>query len=104
MTPRKAYFKCYEQGSRNPELEPIILQDPYWSYCYARWVINGRWAEGEGVILQDPYWSYCYACDVIKGRWAEAEEAILGSKWESGYCDRFRIKPCELVPKPDYTL
>ena len=130
MTSYEAYLKCCEQGSRNPKLEFIIFQDPRWSCCYAKNVINGRWAEGEGVILRDPKWSYCYARDVIKGRWvegeevilqdphwsywyardiiggrwAEGEEVILGSEWESNYCNHFGIEPCELVPKPDYTL
>ena len=78
MTPKEAYWKCYEQGSRNPELEPIILQDPERSYWYARNIIEGRWTEGEQIIL--------------------------GSKYESAYCDYFRIEPCDLDLKPDYIL
>ena len=104
MTPEEACWKCRRQGSRNPELESIILQDPKWSYWYALDVVRGRWIKGEPIILQDPKWSYCYALGVIGGRWVEAEGVILGSEWESIYCDRFRIEPCELVPKPDYTL
>ena len=130
MTPSEAYEKCLKQGSRNPELESIILQDPRWSYRYACNVIKGRWVEGEGVILQssewsycyaydvvrgrwvegeasilqDPGWSYCYALSVVRGRWVEAEEIILGSEWESVYCNHFGIESCELIPKPDYTL
>lgn len=105
-------------GKRWPEIEPLILSDPFFSYCYAHDVIKGRWEEAESIILTDNfssiryaecvlkdrwkeaennllnvggYWCHVYAKDVIKGRWIEAESIIESSIWKKNYEEHFKI-------------
>jgi len=68
MTPEQAYCKALQLGKRIPKLEPVILKDAFYSFCYAKDVIEGRWELGEPVISKDAYYSFHYAKDVIKGR------------------------------------
>jgi len=84
MTPKQAYCKALQQGKRIPKLEPIIIQDAYWSYRYALYVIEGRWELVELDISKDAYYSYCYAKHVIKGRW-ELGEAVISQNAEYSY-------------------
>jgi hypothetical protein len=84
MTPQEAYLKCENENRRISELESVIVNDPYYSYRYARDVIKGRWEEGEKVIISDLNSSYFYACDVVKGKWEEAEK-IIATDLESSY-------------------
>ena len=64
-------------NKRWPKAEPIIAQDPWSAYRYARDVIEGRWPEAEPYIAQDPVMAFYYARDIIKGRWPEAEPYIV---------------------------
>jgi len=69
-------------------LDDALLDDkaPFWSYWYARNVINGRWELGEAAIAKDTEWSYKYACNVIKGRWELGEVAIAkDAEWSYWY-------------------
>jgi len=70
MTPsaaNKAYNKAVKAGKRLPELEHIIMNDPWHSCLYAERVIKARWIEAEDIIMTDPESSYYCAIHVIKG-------------------------------------
>jgi len=68
LTPRNAYEKAFFEDKRSPELEAMILSDPWYSYRYARNIIEDRWEEAEDVIMNDPQASFHYASDIIKGK------------------------------------
>ena len=68
MTPRNAYKKAFLEDKRLPELEYIILADPWYSFLYAAHVIEGQWKEAEDVIMDDPQASFYYSKDVIEGK------------------------------------
>jgi len=76
MTPKEAYRKARKLDKRIPKLEPVILKDAFYSYFYAKDVIEGRWEKGEAIISKDTFYSYYYALHVIKGRWEPGEAAI----------------------------
>jgi len=76
MTPKEAYDTAYNLGNRIPELEPVISQNAFYSYYYAKDVIKGRWELGELAISKDAGYSYWYAINVIKVRFILAEPAI----------------------------
>jgi len=76
MTPQEAYKKAYNSGKRIPKLEPTISKDVYFSYHYAKYVIEGIFELGEPAICKDACWSYWYATDVIKDRFIIGEPAI----------------------------
>ena len=81
MTPRKAYYQSESQGYGTTEQEAIIATNSWYSYCYARDVIKGRWEPGEAIIATNAYYSHCYATNVIKGRFPLGEPVIS----KSGY-------------------
>lgn len=85
MTPQEAYLKCKNKKKRIPELESIIAIDSYYSYCYARDVIKGRWEECEKTIANDSEWSYVYAYEVIKGPFYLCHPIIFNSEYKDGY-------------------
>ena len=61
------------------ELKPYIEEiknNPYYAYCYAVYVIKGRWHEAEDTIITSPKYAYYYAEDIIKDRWLEVEDII----------------------------
>jgi hypothetical protein len=43
-----------DYGTRWPEAEEIIMQDPYCAYVYAANILGSRWPEAEEVIRKDP--------------------------------------------------
>lgn len=49
--PAEAYSYTMKQGNRIPELEPVIMKDPWWAFYYAKHVIEDRWPEAEPSIL-----------------------------------------------------
>ena len=60
----------YDLGrSARRAAEAKALKSAESAYCYACYVIKGRWPEAEVVIIADPCWAYYYAKYVIKGRW-----------------------------------
>ena len=66
--------------------EAKALKNAESAYCYACYVLKGRWPEGESVIVADPCWAYYYANNVIKGRWPEAEAVIASDPtWAHSY-------------------
>jgi len=67
MAPADAFNKTCVVG-RLPELEKVILADPYWSFRYARDIIKGRWVEAEDIIMTATDHSYYYAFCVTKGK------------------------------------
>jgi len=77
---------------RWPEVEPIIMTDPYYIYRYACDVIKHRWPEAEPIILTDPVYSTSYSCYVVKGRWPEAENMLLDYPIEALKYAEFVIK------------
>jgi len=92
MTPKEAYYKAKKLGKRMPYLEPLISKDSYWSYCYAKNVIKGRFSLAELHISKNAYSSYLYAYYVIKGKWILAEPAIGKDTYSSYYYARNIIK------------
>lgn len=52
--------------------------DPVGAYNVAI-AIKGRWPTGEPAILNDSFYSYMYARYVLKRRWPEAEPTIQKS-------------------------
>ena len=71
MTPYQAYDKAVEAGKRLPELEDIILNSPWYSYIYARDIIEGRWIESEDIIMAHPPYAFFYAVYVTEGKLPE---------------------------------
>jgi len=68
MTPPEAYRKARKLEKRIPELEPVISQDAFYSYLYAKNIIKGKWGKAEPAISKDACYSYLYAREVIKGK------------------------------------
>ena len=81
MIPEEVYLQVREQGYGTPEQEAIIATNSWYSYCYARDVIKGRWEPGEAIIATYAYYSYLYASNAIKGRFPLCESIIA----QSGY-------------------
>ena len=93
MIASEAYHKARWENKRSLELEPIIMQEPFYAYCYATDIIRGRWYEAEPVIMQDAINAYRYSRDVIQGRWLEAEEIIAQCEYNVDYIDMFFGEP-----------
>ena len=53
-----------------------LVHDKYYSFIYAKYVIQGRFELGEGMIATDALFSYRYAVEVIKERFELGEKAI----------------------------
>jgi hypothetical protein len=87
MTPEEAFQYCRLKKRRMPELESIISTDSYYSYCYARDVIKGRFEECEKSIANDSELSYWYACHVINGPFYLCHHKIFNSSFKDGYID-----------------
>jgi len=83
MTPKEAYYKAKKSGKRIPKLEPTISQDAYYSYCYAKILIKGRFILAEPTISKSAGYSYYYARNVIKGRFILGEPAISKNAYSS---------------------
>jgi hypothetical protein len=115
--PKRAYkYALQKLGTRWPEAEPYIMQDPlsafyYTKYHFNRWpeaepyimkhpiaaryyaedILKGkRWPEAEPYIMKDPQQALYYAQRVIKDRWTEAEPYIKNSKWWNLYQTTFK--------------
>jgi hypothetical protein len=99
MTPREAYDKCYDEGKRIPELENIIITDPFYSYRYARNIIEGRFIEGEKIISTDPDYSYFYSLNIIKGPFYLCHHVIFNSKseYKDDYIRFLKSINCDLI-------
>ena len=59
-----------------PEAESRIAESPWWSYMYAKMVLNGPFLDGEATIATSGYYAYLYAWFVIRGRFIQGEQAI----------------------------
>ena len=81
MTLVEAYLQALYQGYGTPEQEAIIATDAWYSYLYAKDVIEGRWEPGEAIIATSYLDSSDYARCVIKGRFPLGEPVIS----KSGY-------------------
>lgn len=54
--------------------EALIAQKNYIDIClYAESVICGRWPEVEDLLMRDPFFAFRYISYIIKGRWYEYE-------------------------------
>lgn len=62
---------------RCQEVEPALIAEPCYAYCYAGSIIGGRWPEAEPYIMTDTWYALRYAVTIIKGRWPEAEPYIM---------------------------
>ena len=72
-----AYNYAHDRlNSAFPLGEEIIATDKYYSFIYAKYVIQGRFELGEGMIATDALFSYRYAVEVIKERFELGEKAI----------------------------
>ena len=77
---------CAFVGSRWPEAESTIAQNPKWACYYAQDVLKGRFPEAEPHIAQDPGSAYAYALYVLRRPWPEAEPHIAkNSRWAYYY-------------------
>ena len=94
--PEEIFHHAVLMGRRWPKGEQFLLKHPsYWTYAYARDVIQDRWPEAESQIMQDPEWAYYYAFIIIKDRWPEAEPMMKRSPgWWDDYV-RNVMKPAE---------
>ena len=72
--------KLVKEEGLTPEQESQILKSPEYAYKYAKYVLDGQWAEAEPILLTNLYWAFYYAQNVIEGRWEAAEPLILGGK------------------------
>lgn len=79
MIPKEAYVLIKNDRSLigNIELESIIATCPHNSFCYALWILGGRFELGEETISQSGDYSYNYARSVLCGRFEPGEDAIL---------------------------
>lgn len=107
--------ECYEAailtGLRILEDENIIKTDSYFSYLYAKNVINKnntgsliRWPEAEDVISKDPTSSVRYAQEIMQKRWYNhlAEKTIAESLiWAPIYCESFNTSLEDLSTNAD---
>ena len=81
MTPEIEITSFYEKwksrGFSDDHIGKMLveLEEPEWSYWYARDVLHGRFPEGETEIASDAEWSYRYARDVLHARFPEGETA-----------------------------
>jgi hypothetical protein len=87
MTPYEAYYKCYNEQKRIPELESIIATDYKYSYWHAQDVINGRFEEGERSIATNPEYFCRYARYIIKAPFPLGHPVIFNSEWKNEYLD-----------------
>ena len=72
-----AYNYAHDRiGSVFPLGEEIIAADTYYSFIYAKYVIQGRFELGENAIATSALFSYRYAVEVIKERFELGEQAI----------------------------
>ena len=92
MNAYSAYQKASKIRRRSYELEPIIMQNAGYAFCYARDVIKGRWPEAEKEILRNARHAYYYAKNVIKARWFEAEPIIIESVVYAFWYAKYVIK------------
>ena len=80
LTPQIAYNLARRlraaSGECDTRLEGAIVQDPWYAYKYAFYVLKAPWPEGEFAIVQDAETAYFYAHDLLKGPWPEAETVI----------------------------
>jgi hypothetical protein len=53
-----AYWYSRYVGFRWPKIEPLMLSVSAFAYCYARYIICGRWPEAEPILRTSPYWGY----------------------------------------------
>lgn len=78
-------------NERIPEAEPAIATNAYYSYSYAKNVLQGPFLLGEKAIAKDGYCSYSYAKHVLNNRFELGEPAI--------YSDLFLATDYELLLK-----
>jgi hypothetical protein len=85
---------CVLVGSRWPEIEPTIAQDPQWACYYAQDVLKGRFLKAESTISQDLEWAYYYAQNILKDRFHEAELYIAKNRrWAYYYARNILKRP-----------
>lgn len=63
-------------GTRIPEFEPFLIQNPESAAQYANFVIKASWPEAEDSISTDANASYNYALNSIRARWEKGENVI----------------------------
>ena len=91
---------CAFVGSRWPEAEPIIAEDPEEAYYYVRNTLRERFLEAEPIIAKYPKWAYFYARDVLKRPWPEAELYIAKDPEKAYYYARCILKKRFLEAEP----
>ena len=67
-------------GRGNETIEKGVLQNPKYTYLYARFVVKGQFLQGEEVISKDPRASMLYAQKVMGSRFIPGESAILDTE------------------------
>ena len=56
---------CRENNVRWLEAEETIKENADIAYCYAKYVLKGRWKEGEDVIMRSPYYRCQYEKNIL---------------------------------------
>lgn len=84
---RNAYNYAHDRiGSVFPLGEEVIATDTYYSFIYAKYVIQGRFELGENAIATSALFSCRYAVEVIKDRFELGEKAIsTDASYSSAY-------------------
>ena len=85
MSPDEAYYKCFSEKRKIPELEGFISIDPYYSFLYACHIIKGRFERGERSIANNAEYSYNYARYLIEKEFPLCHHFIFNSKWRDKY-------------------
>jgi len=79
--------KSFSLISITSNVEALIAKSAMYSYLYARYVLEGPFADGEVAIATNEQFSYLYAVDVVKDVWEPGEEAITGSLYNELYLE-----------------
>lgn len=88
-TPERALVYARSVGERVPELEPLILEDPWVAFEYAQYVVGERWLEAEMVIRGDPIIAYQYVTRVARERVPSLEPTLAAApSWALRYTER----------------
>ena len=80
------FFKKYkDQPGELKNREDVIAKSPYFSYIYARDVLNRSFPKGEKILATDGKFAYFYARYVLGERFPKGEDVIATHHAEWAY-------------------
>lgn len=74
-----SYKYALHSGERFPEGERAIADSGWFSYLYAREILEGPFPEGEPAMARNGWDAYSYAVDILNDRFPAGEEAIAST-------------------------